>query len=289
MKPMSSIWGSDEGDGCGRGQQGDDRRCGAGKSFTDYDSRRGCSGAGLRCGRGAGTRSAEDGARAKETVNYFAMVADRSRLPVVLVSEHGRRLSVEIVARLAEHPNVIGVITAGLADETEQIKIATASVKRNVTVTTVFAAATGRMLRVAETASGANLGGVAVLSARPAVRTRTKQVGFQVLTGSTTGMLEAWKAGASGAVPRLSVCAPQACCEVWQAYRDGDPALAEEKQERLRQAAAYLKADAEGDLAALKYGCDFNGYFGGRPRLPVLPILDDERVQVERVLAGMRN
>ena len=47
-------------------------------------------------------------------------------------------------------------------------------------------------------------------------------------------MLESWQSGAVGAVPRVGACAPQACCEVWQAFKDGDLPLAEEKQERVR-------------------------------------------------------
>jgi dihydrodipicolinate synthase/N-acetylneuraminate lyase len=200
----------------------------------------------------------EDPSLRIELMTYFRAVADGSPLPVVLVSEHARLLSVEVVSAIAEHPNVIGAVSGEASPNwTAEVKTATARVSREVTVTPVFAAATRRMLRVPASA-GTSLGGVAVLDARPAVRTRTKRVGFQILSGSTAGMLEAWQAGASGTVPRLGPCAPQACCEVWQAFRDGDLPLAEEKQDRVRAVAARVEGFA--GIGAIKHGCDFNGY-----------------------------
>ncbi len=114
-----------------------------------------------------------------------------------------------------------------------------------------------------------------------------KKVGFQVLPNCTADMLAAWNAGAAGAVPRLGACAPQACCEVWQAFRDGDPSLAAEKQQRILSAGERMEGWA--GIAALKYACDLNAYFGGRPRLPLLPLTAEERWEVEREMAGLQN
>ena len=229
----------------------------------------------------------EDPTMRIELMTYFRAVADGAPLPVVLASEPGRALSVETTAELAHHPNILGALTGdATANWIAEVRTLTAPVSREVTVTTVFAAATTRMLRV-PVSSSANLGGVAVLDARPAVRTRTKRVGFQMLSGSTAAMLEAWQAGASGAIPRLGPCAPQACCEVWQAFRDGDLPLAEEKQDRVRAVAARVEGSA--GIGAIKHGCDFNGYFGGRPRLPLLGLTAFESTALEQALANMRN
>ena len=100
-------------------------------------------------------------------------------------------------------------------------------------------------------------------------------------------MLDAWIAGAVGAVPTLGACAPQACCEVWQAFKDGDPALAAEKQHRILKAAKLVEGWR--GISALKYGCDLNSYYGGRARLPLLPLSDAERSAVEGALAGLKN
>ncbi len=221
-----------------------------------------------------------------ETETYFRAVADGASLPVVLVSEPGRLLSVQTIAEVAQHPNVIGLMEADGARIAE-IKFATVGVSREVTVTSVFAAATRRMLKRSMAASAANLGGIAVLEARPGIKTRTKNVGFQILSASTSGMLDSWQAGAVGAVPRLGACAPQACCEVWQAFKDGDLPLAEEKQERVRGMAQQV-AGYKG-VAAAKYGSDLNGYYGGRPRLPLLGLTAAECLEIDTGLSGMRN
>ena len=189
--------------------------------------------------------------------------------------------------KLAGHPRILGVLDLHATPErVASLKASTAEIAHQAVVTTIFAAATRRMLVEAVVPAG-SLGGVAVLETRPMLKTRLKKIGFQILTGSTSGMLACWQAGASGAVPRLGPCAPQACYEVWQAFKDEDPPLAEEKQERLREVAGRMEGWA--GVGALKYGCDFNGYYGGLPRLPLLGPTAAAQAELERELAGMRN
>ena len=226
-----------------------------------------------------------------ERLTYFQAVADRCPLPIILISEAGRELAEADAASLAGHPTVIGILDSRAAERMSTYKALPAT--REVTVTTIFAAVTGRMLKqIAPAATGAFVsaetlghgGGLATAPPVPAIKTRTRRVGFQVLAGDQSAMLSAWQAGAAGAIPSLGACAPQACCEVWQAFKDGDPALAEEKQQRVSIAAKILHS-----VSALKYGADWNGYFGGRPRLPLLALTADGRAEVEKALAGMRN
>jgi dihydrodipicolinate synthase/N-acetylneuraminate lyase len=119
------------------------------------------------------------------------------------------------------------------------------------------------------------------------LKTRTKRVGFQILAESTGSMLTAWKLGATGAAPRFAACAPQACCEVWQAFKDGDLQLAEEKQIRIM--AIGEKTEGWSGIATIKHGCDVNGYYGGRPRLPLIALSGEKQSQLEREMAGLRN
>ena len=239
---------------------------------------------------------ANDASMRREVATYFQAVADQSELPLVLMSERQRRLDISLIPKLAGHPNILGMVDDQASPSRVSALLAAASdVSRQVTVTSTFSAATSRMLRQtvpggvgnfvpAETLSG----GLAVAAQLvPAVKTRTKKVGFQILTSTTSGMLEAWNAGGAGAVPRLGACAPQACCEVWQAFKDGDPALAAVKQHRILPAAALVEGWP--GIAALKYGCDLNAYFGGLPRLPLLPLSSEERLLVETALAGLKN
>jgi 4-hydroxy-2-oxoglutarate aldolase len=39
----------------------------------------------------------------------------------------------------------------------------------------------------------------------------------------------------------------------------------------------------------VKFGMDFNGYFGGPARLPLLPLTGDVRKEIESLLADIRN
>jgi 4-hydroxy-2-oxoglutarate aldolase len=99
-------------------------------------------------------------------------------------------------------------------------------------------------------------------------------------------LLDALNAGATGIAPAFAACAPQACYEVYAAWKDGDAPLAEEKQQRIRESAALAESLGPGGL---KYACDLNGYAGGFPRLPHLPSDGAQRAALEAVMQGLRN
>ena len=230
-----------------------------------------------------------------ELTTYFQAVADRAGLPLVLLSEPGRELSVETIAALSGHPGIIGLIDhAAMGDRLSAILNATSGFSREVAVTAVFAPATGRMLAEREATSGSfvsaeSLGGGAAVAAAPVsvVKTRMKRVGFQVLAGSTAAMLDGFVGGAVGAVPRFGASAPQACCEVYQAWHDDDLPLASEKQQRIAGIAARMESPQ--GIAAIKFAADLNGYFGGRPRLPLLGLTAEKREEIEQAMTGLRN
>jgi dihydrodipicolinate synthase/N-acetylneuraminate lyase len=233
----------------------------------------------------------------RETVTFFQAVADRSPIPVILDSVPTASLTVDAVLELSSHNNVIGLLDGDPSVERiEQVRASTSAVKREVTVTTVFAAVTRRMLAVKEQPGAASFvaaeslgAGAAVATAppRPAIRTRTKTVGFQVIAASSAGMLAGLKAGAVGVMPAFAAAAPQASYEVYAAWKDEDQALAEEKQ--LRIAPAIATVEAQLGVPGIRYASDLNGYFGGRPRLPLLALSGHEREAVERVMDGIRN
>jgi 4-hydroxy-2-oxoglutarate aldolase len=240
------------------------------------------------------------GAAMKSLLTYFQAVADRSALPFVLysASQQGAMLAVELVIELAGHPQMIGLVDGSADGERlAKLKAATASVKRDVSVTPVFAAATGRMQARGEAAPVGGFisahtlteGGaaLAVAPAKPVVRTRTKVVGFQILVANSADMLEGLRAGAVGAMPAFAASAPQACYEVLAAWKDGDEGLAQEKQTRLHEVVARVEGQL--GVAGIKYGCDLNGYFGGWPRLPLLPPTGEERAEIEGLMQGLRN
>jgi 4-hydroxy-2-oxoglutarate aldolase len=120
----------------------------------------------------------------------------------------------------------------------------------------------------------------------PALRTRIKSVGFQILSGNSGSLLDALNAGATAIAPAFAACAPQACYEIYAAWKDSDIPLAEEKQSRIREAAALAESLGPGGL---KYACDLNGYAAGLPRLPHLAPDGAQRVALEVVMQGLRN
>ena len=236
----------------------------------------------------------------KAVFNYFNTVADRSPLPVLLYNIPKFvpfEIPVHLIAELAQHPNVIGIKdSSGNLDRIRaEVEVAHTSPRRTVTVTPVFEAVTGRMLTHKSESTGSFVsagdlaGGAAVATAAPlvALKTRTREIGFQILTGSAAGLLASLEAGATGAILGFAACAPQACQEVYLAWKDHDLSLAEEKQERIAMPSNRILGQL--GISGVKYACDFNGYFGGRARSPLLPITAQEKTEIEQLLAGIRN
>lgn len=235
-------------------------------------------------------------------LHYFRSVADRSPLPVILYSIPKFtqvEIPLEVVAELAEHANIIGLKeSSGSVERVRDVVQATRlSPRRIVTVTPIFEAVTGRMLAVKPATSGNFIsaeglgagGGVALAVAPPAParKTRTREVGFQVLTGSAGSLKESLDAGASGAILAFATCAPQACQEIYTAWKEHDDRLAIDKQRKIAEASSVVASKL--GIPGIKYACDFNGYFGGKARAPLLPLTADAKAEVERLLAQIRN
>jgi dihydrodipicolinate synthase/N-acetylneuraminate lyase len=233
--------------------------------------------------------------------NYFESVADRSPLPVVLYNIPKfvpYQIPIELVAELAGHPNIIGIKdSSGSVERIEQTVAATQTApRRTVMVTPIFEAVTARMLTPVSKPEGDFVpagdlaGGAAVATAAPpapAIKTRTKEVGFQVLSGAGSKVLASLDAGASGAILGVAAFVPQACVEIYLAWKDHDSQLAGDKQARIL--AANSRIVNELGIAGMKYACDFNGFYGGRTRSPLLGLSAEEKSEVESLLAGIRN
>jgi 4-hydroxy-2-oxoglutarate aldolase len=232
--------------------------------------------------------------------NFYRSVADRSPLPVVLYNIPRcvpYEIPVEMIAELAQHPNIIAIKDS--SGSVERIKATVEQTRnaprRTVTVTTIFEAVTARMMAPKMEAAGSFVpagdlaGGVAVAAPPPVapIKTRTKEVGFQVLTGSAAHVLPSLEAGASGAILGFGACAPQACEEIYLAWKDHDAKLAAEKQARIAEASKRIVGGL--GISGVKYACDFNGYYGGRARAPLLPLTAEEKLEVEGLLKGIRN
>jgi 4-hydroxy-2-oxoglutarate aldolase len=236
---------------------------------------------------------------------FYRTVADSSPLPVIIYNfppATGYDMPAELIIELAEHPNLIGIKeSSGDVEKVRKMVEATRHIIRSATVTEPFDAVTPRML-AANSASndGGELVPVGALSgkseAKPSssavtavgkLKTRQKEVGFQVLVGAAHKLRPSLDAGAVGAILAFACPAPTACYEIYAAWKEGDAALAQLKQERIAQAAQ--RVGGEMGVPGLKYAMDFNGYYGGPARLPFLPLTADLKAEVERLLADIRN
>jgi dihydrodipicolinate synthase/N-acetylneuraminate lyase len=233
-------------------------------------------------------------------LTYYRTLADQSALPVVLYSiprfTH-LEIPLEVVAELAQHPNIIGIKdSSGSVERVTALVAATRTApKRSVFVTPVFGAVTNRMM-MAETQ--ASLMPVGMLSGDPLSvpiplpapilkAMRKKDVGFQVLSGSAETVLAALEGGVSGAVLAFGSAAPQACQEIYTAWKENDPKIALEKQERILAASRVVAGKYS--IAGLKHACDLNGYYGGVPRIPLLPLTAAQKDEVAAAMAELRN
>jgi len=229
---------------------------------------------------------------------FYRTVADRSPLPVIIYNfpqATGYDIPAELVIELAGHPNIVGIKeSGGNLEKVKQMVEGTRHVKRTATVTEVFAAVTGRMLAMEPSPAAADVvpvgalaGAATAVQAPPKFKTRSKEVGFQVMVGAAHQLEPSLQLGAVGAILAFACPAPTACFEIYTAWKEGDHVLAREKQQRITEAAKRVVSDF--GIAGVKYAMDLNGYFGGPVRLPLLPLNAEQKAETDRLMAAIRN
>jgi len=232
-------------------------------------------------------------------LGFYRTVADQSPLPVLLYTVPpytAYDLPLEVICALAEHPNIIGIKeSSGNVEKVAATVQGTQHIKRTSTVTELQQAMTTRMQsgnsdregNGSQLISVGGASGGATTKSQPKIKTRSKEVGFQVLVGAAHTMLASFQAGASGAVLALAAAAPTICFEIYAAWRDNDLELARGKQENA--GAASKRVVSEFGIAAVKHAMEINGYYGGTPRLPLLPLTAAQKEEVIAVMASCRN
>ncbi len=243
---------------------------------------------------------------------FYRTVADRSALPIIIYNfpqATGYDIPADVVTELAGHPNIVAIKeSSGNLDKVKAMVDGTRQVKRQATVTETFEAVTPRMLKAAaaesekqsrELVSVASLTGEAGSTAtgtKPSssavtvvgkLKTRQKEVGFQVMVGAAHQLEPSLGLGAVGAILAFACPAPMACYEIYAALKDGDAALAREKQERVKLAAQRVVGDL--GVPGVKYSMDLNGYYGGPARLPFLPLSGEQKTEIEKLMAGIKS
>jgi 4-hydroxy-2-oxoglutarate aldolase len=118
------------------------------------------------------------------------------------------------------------------------------------------------------------------------LKTRSRTTGFQIVACGVVDVYAALRDGAHAVAPELATAVPQACHEVVAAWKDGDPELAREKQQRITTVQAVV---AELGVPGVKYASELSGYYGGPPRLPLLPITAEQRRELADLLHSLRS
>jgi 4-hydroxy-2-oxoglutarate aldolase len=166
-------------------------------------------------------------------VNYYTAVADAAPVPVLLYSMPpltGIKIEPETVARLSEHPNIIGV-----KDSSNDV----AGFRRTVE-----------------------------LCPRD----------FAVMTGNGTVLLDALRAGATGAILAVGCVVPEICVEIFRLIATGAIERAERLQLELTPLASAVTTKY--GIGGLKVALDLAGYRGGAVRAPLRAPDDAARAEI---------
>jgi 4-hydroxy-2-oxoglutarate aldolase len=115
---------------------------------------------------------------------------------------------------------------------------------------------------------------------------REVKPGFQVLVGSAPTLAPSFAAGAAGAVLAFANAAPYACITIWEAHRTRDTEAAMDWQGRITRAAQLVTTKY--GIPGLKHAMDLNGYYGGPPRLPLVPVGSAAQQEIAVAFDGIR-
>lgn len=105
---------------------------------------------------------------------------------------------------------------------------------------------------------------------------------FQVLVGSAATIYVSLTIGARGAILALGSALPDKCVELYELFRQGQHEKARELQEVILRASKLVVSEC--GIAGVKYTMDQRGYRGGLPRLPLLPLKDEQKKRVNALL-----
>ena len=93
---------------------------------------------------------------------------------------------------------------------------------------------------------------------------------FDILSGTVSTLFTAMLEGAKGGVVSLANAFPAPCCELYESCKAGEL----DSARRLHYLLFTLNRSVSGSfgVAGVKYAMDLAGYYGGDPRLPLLPL-----------------
>ncbi len=102
---------------------------------------------------------------------------------------------------------------------------------------------------------------------------------FYLLAGSAGFFLELLQAGGVGGVLSLANVFPDACADLYEAFKAGNLEEAEKLNTKLVD--INKKVSGFGGVAAVKSAMDLAGYTGGDPRHPLRPLSAEQKATLE--------
>jgi 4-hydroxy-2-oxoglutarate aldolase len=105
---------------------------------------------------------------------------------------------------------------------------------------------------------------------------------FNVLVGTAGVLFSGLTLGCVGGISALANVAPEACVKIFDLVKAGDLDAARELQ--LKMIPVNQAVTVVYGVPGLKAALDMRGYFGGDPRLPLLPSSEQEKSEMKAIL-----
>jgi 4-hydroxy-2-oxoglutarate aldolase len=108
---------------------------------------------------------------------------------------------------------------------------------------------------------------------------------FSVLVGNAATLYPSFVVGARGGILALASALPEKCVALFELIRQGHQEKARELQSVVARASKLVVSEL--GLTGVKYAMDQRGYRGGIPRLPLLPLHDEQKKRLTDLLATL--
>jgi 4-hydroxy-2-oxoglutarate aldolase len=108
---------------------------------------------------------------------------------------------------------------------------------------------------------------------------------FHLVTGGAAVIYPALVVGARGAILALASALPEKCVELYELFQSGQHDRAKTLQHQL--ALASKRIASENGIAGLKFAMELRGYYGGAPRLPLLPLKEEKKQAISALVAEL--
>ncbi len=105
---------------------------------------------------------------------------------------------------------------------------------------------------------------------------------FNVLVGNAATLYPSLVVGARGGILALASALPEKCVKLFEVIRQGHHEKARELQSLVARASKLIVSEL--GLTGVKYAMDQRGYRGGLPRLPLLPLHDEQKKRLSEFL-----